>query len=57
MQLSDAFQAALAILAQDPLPSDAGQQLAALEAEIEPEEADMFGALWEAYYAAGGQDL
>ncbi len=53
---STAFNEAKALLGQIPLPTDAEARLAALESQIRPEEADKFGDLWEAFYAAGGVD-
>jgi len=55
MEPSPAFEAAMAVLGQDPLPADAAKQLAALEGEVRPDERERFGDLWEAYYAAGGE--
>ena len=52
MQFSDPFKAAQALLGQQPLPADAAEQLEALEQQILPEEAQMFGFIWSAYYAA-----
>ncbi len=53
---SPAFREALAILAQETLPADAEARLAALERKIREDEAERFGDLWEAFYAAGGRD-
>ena len=54
MQFSDPLKAAQALLGQQPLPADAAEQLEALGQQILPEEVQMFGDLWSAYYAAGG---
>lgn len=56
MQPSDQLLAAMALLDQQPLPADAAERLARLEALAGPGEADEFGDLWEAFYAAGGTD-
>lgn len=57
MQPSDQLLAAMALLDQQPLPPDAAQRLAQLEELAGPGEAEAFGDLWEAFYAAGGTDL
>lgn len=51
---SPAFQAAIELLRQDPLPPDAEARLVELESQIEPDEQAYFGDLWEAFLAAGG---
>lgn len=56
MQPSEAFQQALNLLDQEPLPADTESRLADLERRIRPDEAELFGDLWEAFYAAGGQE-
>lgn len=56
MQPSEQLLAAMALLQQEPLPADAAERLAALEELAGPGEADQFGDLWEAFYAAGGVD-
>ncbi len=53
--MSQAFEKALALVRMDPLPTDAYDQMTALEAAIDPSEEDRFGDLWEALYAAGVQ--
>lgn len=50
--MSEAFKAAMTLLSIDPLPDDAEAQLTQLEKEIDADERDRFGDLWEAYYAA-----
>lgn len=54
--MDDVIQQAQDLLAQDPLPSDAFAQLAALEARATDDEKPLFDNLWEGYYAAGGID-
>lgn len=49
---SPAFQEAMNILAQDPLPADAEARLEELEKQIRPEEVEAFGDLWEAFIVA-----
>ena len=56
MQKSEHLAAAMALLDQQPLPGDAFEQLARLEAAAGPTEQEQFGDLWEAFYAAGGSD-
>lgn len=56
MQPSEHLTAAMALLDQRPLPENAAQQLEQLERMAGPAEADEFGDLWEAFYAAGGVD-
>lgn len=51
---SPAFQAAVELIGQEPLPADAEARLAELETQIEPAEQEYFGDLWEAFLAAGG---
>jgi len=51
--MSQAFDQALQLLREDPLPPDAFTRMEALEQAIDPGEADRFGDLWEALYAAG----
>ena len=53
--MSQAFDQALQLLREDPLPSDAFARMEALEQAIDPAESDRFGDLWEALYAAGVQ--
>ena len=54
--MSESLKQAMALLGMDPLPADTYQRLAALEQAAPAEELDFFGDLWEAYYAAGGED-
>lgn len=49
---SNAMQAALALLASDPLPADVIEQLEQLEAQAGDAEAEKFGDLWEALFVA-----
>lgn len=48
------FDAAFAILAQDPLPPDAQARLMELEKQVAPDALPYFGDVWEAFHAAGG---
>lgn len=50
--MSPAFQQAVQLLGEQPLPADAEERLAALEAQIEPQEEEAFGDLWEAFLVA-----
>lgn len=52
----NALDKALELLGSEPLPADAYQRLAAIEAEATAQERERFGDLWEAFYAAGGVD-
>lgn len=54
--MSKQLDQALALIGQDPLPADAYAQLEALDNAAPESEQGMFGDLWEAFYAAGGQD-
>lgn len=47
---------AFALIGQLPLPADAFARLMALDTAATPEEAEYFGDMWEAFYAAGGRD-
>ena len=49
---SPAFEEAMRLLGQDPLPEDAESRLEKLEKEIRPDEWERFGDLWEAFRAA-----
>lgn len=51
-----AIDKAMEMLRKDPLPDDAYDQMVTLEAEATEQEAEAFGDLWEAFYAAGGVD-
>ncbi|WP_303909474.1 hypothetical protein [Thiohalomonas denitrificans] len=51
-ELSPAFQEAMNILAQQPLPADAEARLEELEKQIRPDEFEPFGDLWEAFEVA-----
>jgi len=55
--MSPQIEEAMAILGQDPLPADARARLEQLERETPPEEAALWGDLWEGFTAAGGSDL
>jgi hypothetical protein len=54
--MSKALDDAMTLLGEEPLPADAFERLTALEAQADPGEAEYFGDLWEAFYAAGGED-
>lgn len=54
--VSEQLDGATALLAQDPLPADAFEQLDALDRAAPADETEQFGDLWEAFYAAGGID-
>lgn len=56
MSYSKALLDAMEIVGQIPLPDDAGARLQALESQVTPKEQDMFGELWEAFLAAGGDE-
>lgn len=53
---SAALQAAMAILGQEPLPADAEQQLADLEASAPAAERDLFADIWEGFMVASGKE-
>ena len=53
MNQSPAFQKAMELIGQDPMPDDIVEQMDKLEKEIDPSESEMFGDLWEAIYASG----
>ena len=50
--MTPAFEEAMALLAQEPLPSDIEARLEALEKQVDPEERERFGDLWEALRAS-----
>ena len=50
--MSPAFRKAVELLGEIPLPADAEARLEALEGQIEPEEVEAFGDLWEAFEVA-----
>lgn len=51
------IERAQAVLALDPLPEDAAEQLAAIDAQIGTDAGrGRMGDLWEALIAAGGAD-
>ena len=54
--MSDQLDQAMDLLGQDPLPADAFARLDALDRAAPADEAEQFGDLWEAFYAAGGID-
>lgn len=54
--MSTQLDQALDLLKQQPLPADAYARLDALDKAAPADEHDKFGDLWEAFYAAGGQD-
>ena len=54
--MSQQLDDTMALLGQDPLPADAFDQNDALDRAAPADEADKFGDLKEAFYAAGGVD-
>lgn len=53
-QYSNAFNAALELIGQEPLPANAKKQLEALEAQCTKEEKVLFGDLWSTFMLSTG---
>lgn len=49
-----AFDAAFAILAQEPLPADAEARLRDIERGLSESDRDYFGDVWESFHVVGG---
>lgn len=54
---SAAFQEAMKLLGEEPLPKDAEARLEALEKKILPEERELFGDIWEGYHVSADLEL